>query len=503
MRKEIQEKNKTMNDKISYIKLELIQESKTNQRKTWDKESLNELADSIKRYGVIQPIVVRVSDKEKYELVTGSRRVRASQIAGLSEIPAIIREMKNDEVIEVQIIENLQRQDIHPLDECIGFENLIKSQKYSIESIAEKIGKSKQYIYSRLRLSNLIPELSNKFREHKLNFSQANILARITPDDQRDLLDNVENYTEKDIKNKIEQYSINKLDDVPFNIIDKTLYPEAGACTTCKKNTGCDTQLFPELAEKQICTDSKCYLKKIGLYIDRRYKELAEKNKTLYKITDKYYSEDPEILGLDKYVNCKKNDKGAVIAILVETCNASLKNIGKTKYIKLFTNTRKSNTISLEEKINTAKDRAKIKARLDAQDLFSNKINKKYISLLDNIEILKILCRIAIRDIPFQILPKLKKYYNWNVEKDKYGRNDYNKLLENTIISRSGDSANLIEFLYDMFMWKEIGHDYDYEGINKDYFKQILSIKGIDLAGIQLAAEAEAETQVRKKFNKH
>lgn len=147
------------------IPLDRIVPSKTNPRKTFPAESLAELAESIKKLGVLQPILLRPApgaplDPEPfYEIVAGERRFRASKLAGMTTIPATVRDISDMEMLELQIIENLQREDLHPLEEAESYEALLEQHKedpdYTVDHVAATLGKSRAYIYARMKLCAL------------------------------------------------------------------------------------------------------------------------------------------------------------------------------------------------------------------------------------------------------------------------------------------------------------------------------------------------------------
>src|ERR1700675_3451392 len=154
---------------VQDIPLNRIQESKTNPRRTFDETKLAELADNIRQHGVLQPVLVRPlpgGEDGFFELVAGARRYRASQIAKRETIPATIRELTDTQCLELQLIENLQRVDVHELDEARGYAALmhLQPETYTVETLAEKIGRSEKYVYARLRLTHLVDEVQQAFR---------------------------------------------------------------------------------------------------------------------------------------------------------------------------------------------------------------------------------------------------------------------------------------------------------------------------------------------------
>ncbi len=165
------------------IALDKIAESKTNPRKSFDEAALKELAASIESVGVLEPVLVRTLGKG-FELVCGARRLRASKLAKKDTIPALVVSYSDEEVQEVQLIENLQRCDLHGLDEATGYQRLLKKGR-SIEVLAGQIGRSIKYVYDRLKLLALIPEAQNIYREGRITAGHAILLARLKPADQK------------------------------------------------------------------------------------------------------------------------------------------------------------------------------------------------------------------------------------------------------------------------------------------------------------------------------
>src|SRR5258708_864045 len=175
---------------IQDIPLGKIRESKTNPRRQFDEIKLAELADNIRQHGVLQPVLVRLmpaGEPDAFELVAGARRYRAAKLAGRETIPASIRELTDTECLELQLIENLQRADVHELDEARGYAALIQLQPetYTVETLAEKIGRSEKYVYARLRLTHLVDEVQQAFYAAKLTVAHAFEIARLQPNDQR------------------------------------------------------------------------------------------------------------------------------------------------------------------------------------------------------------------------------------------------------------------------------------------------------------------------------
>jgi len=147
--------NLDADDKIHQISLENIVAGAFQPRNKFDENDLNDLADSIKEHGVIQPIILRKIENNKFEIIAGERRFRASKIANLKEIPAIIKKYNDNSSLEIAIIENIQRSDLAITEEAMGYKKLIEKFSYTQEAIAKKVGKSRSHITNLLRILNL------------------------------------------------------------------------------------------------------------------------------------------------------------------------------------------------------------------------------------------------------------------------------------------------------------------------------------------------------------
>lgn len=174
---------------VTTIALSLIQPSGFNPRKSFDEQALTELADSIRQHGVIQPVGLRpIPGTDRYEIVFGERRYRASLIAEQTGIPAEIYDNLSDkEAEEMAITENLQRQDIAPMEEASAFRRLIESGRYDAQSLAVQVGKSVAYIRTRMKLTTLIPEIASLLDTDDITVSVASEICRYGEDIQREV----------------------------------------------------------------------------------------------------------------------------------------------------------------------------------------------------------------------------------------------------------------------------------------------------------------------------
>jgi ParB family chromosome partitioning protein len=153
-------------DAVEKINLKKIRAGVYQPRQNFEETELQDLADSIKEHGVIQPIILRKTDGDFYEIIAGERRFRAAKIANLTEIPAIVRKFSDNDALEIAIIENVQRSDLSPTEEARGYQRLMKEFSYTQEIVAKKVGKSRAHIANLLRLLTL-PEKVREYLDSK------------------------------------------------------------------------------------------------------------------------------------------------------------------------------------------------------------------------------------------------------------------------------------------------------------------------------------------------
>lgn len=174
------------NNATKNLPISKIVQNPDQPRKSFDQESLKELAQSIKEHGIIQPIIV-VQKGENYQIIAGERRYRASKLAGLTQIPAIIRNYDERQIKEIALIENLQREDLNPIETAVAIKQLIDTYGLTQEEIAQKIGKSRPLITNTLRLLNLEPEVLTLVEKGKLSPGAAKVLVTLPREQQIDL----------------------------------------------------------------------------------------------------------------------------------------------------------------------------------------------------------------------------------------------------------------------------------------------------------------------------
>jgi ParB/RepB/Spo0J family partition protein len=165
---------------VKVIPVDRIESNPEQPRLAFDESTLEELAASIREHGVLQPILVRPVGENHFQLIAGERRWRASRIAGMAAIPALVEDIDDDTAMEISIIENLQREDISPLDEAAMYDRMIKEHGYSIRKLAEKLGKDKGYLENRLRLADAPPEVRALVSLRKDTLSHAYELMKVS-----------------------------------------------------------------------------------------------------------------------------------------------------------------------------------------------------------------------------------------------------------------------------------------------------------------------------------
>ena len=160
------------------VKITQIEPNKSQPRKQFDEDALQELADSIKQYGVLEPLIVTKKGKF-YEIIAGERRWRAARLAGVKEVPVVIREYTDREIMEISLIENIQREDLNPIEEALAYESLINEYSLTQEEVAEKVSKNRSTIANSLRLLKLCDEVRQMIIEDKLTTGHARALIPI------------------------------------------------------------------------------------------------------------------------------------------------------------------------------------------------------------------------------------------------------------------------------------------------------------------------------------
>lgn len=287
----------------------LIDESKLNPRREFDAAKLAELAASVAERGVLEPLLVRPVG-ERYEVIAGARRLRASKAAGLKSVPCMVREASDAELLELALLENVVRADINALEEGEAYAALVKQHGYTADSIAEKTGKSRTVVYSRMKLAQLQGRARDLVLKEGLNASIGELLSRLpTLAAQEEAVTRLEEefgydlrdgydtkapldwsrLSYRDAKQLLDDELKLEVKDAPFDTKDTTLFSVAGACTTCPKRTSQDKALFPDV-KADTCLDSACWATKKSTALARLQADLKDKGKKLVKGGEKLFT---------------------------------------------------------------------------------------------------------------------------------------------------------------------------------------------------------------------
>jgi ParB family chromosome partitioning protein len=172
------------NDNLEIIDIENIEVNEMQARKVFDKESLEELAESIKKYGIIQPIILR-KNNDKYTIVAGERRYRAAKSIDLKEIPAVVRDISEEDADKISLIENIQRQDLNPIEEAMGYKRVLEAYGLTQEELSKTLGKSRQYIGNTIRLLRLDQRVLDFMEKGLLTPSHGKLLLSIKDKDEQ------------------------------------------------------------------------------------------------------------------------------------------------------------------------------------------------------------------------------------------------------------------------------------------------------------------------------
>jgi ParB/RepB/Spo0J family partition protein len=273
---------------ITALSVGTLVPSPTNPRK--DFGDLKELGASLKKHGALQPIVVRKHPKNggKFEVVCGERRFRAAKLVGLDTIDSIVREMTDLEVREVQHVENIQREDVSPLDQAVSFHELMKidPKKYSVDGLAEMASISRRSVYVILQLVKLSDAIQALMREGAIDTGHAVLLAPLALELQDRLAKQMDEQFKRhgavtsvrELKRTIQTDVLRNLSAAPFDTKDPTLSPKFGPCTTCRFNTSVDPEAYPD-EPKDRCMNPDDYEVKMTVFLSRKAAELEAEAK--------------------------------------------------------------------------------------------------------------------------------------------------------------------------------------------------------------------------------
>lgn len=302
------------------------------------KAALRELADSIRAVGVIEPLIVRSNSDGTVHIVVGERRWRAAKQAGLSTVPCITRDYDDQQALEVAVIENLQREGLHPLEEAEGIQALYEQHGWNLKTIANQIGRSTAFVARRARLATLIKPLQKMAVDpasplSRWSASHWELIAKLDKSGQELLYEErlrkppyyYGNWHVADLEGKIHEMTC-LISSAPFKPSDAELVPKAGACLGCLKRSSCNPGLFDnrveisgeDMPKGDRCLDAVCWRDKVKTHITQREAALREEHGDKLVLISEHTTDREDLLVPWDYEPAKKSDKGSEPAMVVE-----------------------------------------------------------------------------------------------------------------------------------------------------------------------------------------
>lgn len=348
------------NGELRLIALQAIEPDPQNARKSFDKKKFAELVKSVKSKGVLQAILLRPLPGEnghaKYRIVAGERRFRAATEAGLTEIPAYVKALSDEEAFSAGLVENLLREDLHPLDEAEGYLRLREELKLSVRQIAERVAKEPRYVARWLSLTNLIAEAQEDFRRERLTLAHVLELCRLAPEIQPHALASC--YESKSVRGNegegndfvadktqpalpvgmlqewIASHIHLNLQTAPFQLEDARLRADGLTCLHCPQRSGYDKLLFADIQERDTCLNPLCYQAKLRCWLDLVKAEVEAKQGRPAVFISAYYGwhdSAADTLHRDQYQLLRK--KAERCAFAERAVSADGAEIGKVQWI--------------------------------------------------------------------------------------------------------------------------------------------------------------------------
>lgn len=299
-------------------------ESPLNPRKNFDDAKLAELASSLKEKGILNHLIGRrVAHGEQVEVICGHRRLRAARMAELEDLPVEIRQYDDRQAIEIMLIENGQRDDVHPIEEARGYRMLIDQHGYEVSALATRVGHSESHIYRRLQLLKLAPEVQEAYLAGKIHTGHAELIGRLDLSLQLKALNYVHNdwsglKSVAQLREHIKDNYTRILETAAFSKSDADLVPSAGSCNACPKRSGSTPALFEDLGRKDTCTDPDCFGKKMNAHFAAQRRALQKSGQEFVQITSHYSNGRDGILDRNHYEEAKPTDKTAIKALITD-----------------------------------------------------------------------------------------------------------------------------------------------------------------------------------------
>ena len=530
----------TLADKTRLADLDTLHPSPTNPRTHFDVTALTE---SVRENGLMQPLLVRPWPADlayqgdtapAYEIVAGERRWRAAKAAGLYAVPVLERDLTTEQVVKLQLIENLQREDLHELDEAEGYERMRRDYGYTPESIAEAIHKSRSYVFARLKLLDLDPDSRRLFRGGSLPASTALLLARVptqalrakalkeltTPDYNGDIPS-----VRRAQKILRERYMID-LKNASFPINDKAL--PGGPCKSCPRRTGnMPADLFDDVKNANVCTDPDCHTAKAQAFKARVAAEAEAKGVTIIngdaarKMTGGYISDYTSSVGKQHTridAICTADPKQRTYAeILGEEAEVILvEHPDRPEHVPVIKNTVLAEKLKavgiVTPEAKQAQANTKAAEKLAAERAYRERLAD---TLAGHVAIINSLSRTpaTLKHEPFDALLRLIVERLWRQENSTDG---IDRLLKahgaegKNITERKADFANVIAEADTGTCWQLIvallvvgettSNEWMYsQGYKPERMERLAEAFGIDAPALRKAIDAERKAEAKAK----
>lgn len=358
---------------IQDIALSLLDPSPNNPRKHYDPTALHELGQSLKEFQ-IEPIVVRLKpDGERFEILAGERRWRAADLAGMKTIEAKVVVCDDQRALEITVVENLQRENLSPLEEASGVASLVRAG-WDAETIGAHLGKPPRWVALRSGLVRLTQAWTDAMATagsgaDRLTAGHLDLIARLTAEQQDDALHDIKDlafdydghlFPVGDLRDELARRYAHDLSAAKWSLDDAELAPEAGACSNCPKRSSCQGALFADLVgtgkkKQDVCLDDTCWKSKESAWLKRQVRAAKEQHGAdLLQIDPEAYRRSGKVLGSHDYEKAKPNQSGARPALIV----GSSADAGKTVWVK------PSASAIADVKLDPANEAAAARARL-------------------------------------------------------------------------------------------------------------------------------------------
>lgn len=314
---------------VQMVPIEDLHESAWNPRQYYPEAAMAELVESMRTSGFREwlPLLVRPREDGGYEIGAGHRRRRAAEIAGIKMVPCIVRDMTDEQFLDVLNFDNTGREDVHPLHEAAGWRTWMARTGKGVIDIANRIGQSKEYVYQRLKYEALIEPARKAFFDGEITDGHAILIARREPKVQEKALRftaRADWQGHRPSVRALAQFLREEADvdlrDCPFARADRSLVAEAGACDECLKRAANipGFELDPSNPEGDICTDRSCYQHKVNNHLFQLRTDLEAKGAPVVLVSREYSTRQKGVHNFTEYVNVKPGDKGARPALVVE-----------------------------------------------------------------------------------------------------------------------------------------------------------------------------------------